>query len=128
MRSTCEACGWGRETDATWAPILEGTGGGSFNGSACVALASGNPACGKAHLEWDVCLRTACADCAESEAEACFADGAQQGACKPHTEALGAACGSAVNDFLSACNDLVRRHATKYMLEGPLIAQCIEAP
>ncbi len=121
--STCRSCIYGLETAATWAPIVEnGTGElVQFNVGGCIAMASGNDACGKAYQQEFECRNEACGDCSPDTAsfQKCGV-AARNEACKAAVDAVRSICGTKLDAAETACTEKVR-----YVFEGPIKAQCI---
>lgn len=91
----CASCLMGKESDASWPPIVTDETGekGFANFGACYAYESGKPDCGKAIQYEEFCIDESCSACATSDLDACFNDEAMIKAC----DALFAA------DIQSAC-------------------------
>jgi hypothetical protein len=91
----------------TWAPLVTRDGEvTTANGSGCIEMVSGKgEACGRAHRQWDQCLKEACAACDGPELKEC-GDVVQVagGACKGAADAMATSCGAAeINGYLTAC-------------------------
>jgi hypothetical protein len=120
----CNSCIFGKDTDATWKPLLEDAKGQlvGLNVGGCIAIASGSDKCGQAYQNWFDCRFQACADCPNGDTAAlqkCLS-AASKGACKP-----------AFNAVTTVCTDTVIGEAegkcqgSKFVFEGPIKAQCI---
>jgi hypothetical protein len=120
----CNACVFGKESEATWKPLLENAAGDlvGLNVGGCIAIASGNDACGKSYQQWFDCRFEACADCPSGDTtslQKCLT-AASKGGCKAAFDAVGTVCGdAAIGDYETACDGV------KYVFEGPIKAQCI---
>ena len=122
--AACNTCVFGKDTDATWKPLLEDKSGQlvGLNVGGCIAIASKNDKCGQSYQNWFDCRFEACKDCANGDTAAlqkCLG-AASKGACKPAFTAVGTVCGDTViGDAETACK------GDKYVFEGPFRAQCI---
>jgi len=121
---SCSSCIFGKETDATWKPLLEDASGQlvGLNVGGCIAIASGNEKCGQSYQNWFDCRFEACTDCPNGDTAAlqkCLA-AASKGACKKAFDDAGTVCGdTAIGDAETACK------GDKFVFEGPIKAQCI---
>jgi hypothetical protein len=122
--AACASCIFGKEADVMWRPMLEDAAGAllGLNVGGCIAIASGNQACGKSYQNWFDCRFEACTDCAAGDTAAlqkCLT-AASKGACKNAFDAVGTICGdTAIGDAETACS------GDKFVFEGPIKAQCI---
>jgi hypothetical protein len=122
--ASCSSCIFGKETDATWKPLLEDAKGQlvGLNVDSCIAIASGNDKCGQSYQNWFDCRFEACTDCADGDTAAlqkCLTN-ASKGACKKAFDDVGTVCGdTAIGDAETACT------GDKFVFEGPIKAQCI---
>lgn len=122
--AACSACIFGKETDATWMPLLENAKGQlvGLNVGGCIAIASGNDKCGQSYQNWFDCRFQACTDCPTSDTAALQ---------KCLSAASKSACKTAFNDVTKVCTDTVIADAeaqcqgAKFVFEGPIKAQCI---
>jgi hypothetical protein len=121
---SCSSCIFGKETDATWKPLLEDASGQlvGLNVGGCIAIASNNEKCGQSYQNWFDCRFEACTDCPNGDTAAlqkCLT-AASKGACKGAFDKVGTVCGdTAIGDAETACN------GDKFVFEGPIKAQCI---
>jgi len=117
--TTCRACLYTLDTDATWGPFVEDAAGKLVlvNTAACIEAKSGHLACGEAYHRFERCLEEACVGCSAptTQNSACY-KAAAKGACKTANLAITSDCA----DALSTCADL----ATKYPFEAPARALC----
>lgn len=124
VSATCATCIFGKETDATWKPLLEDSKGQlvELNVGGCIGIASDNVKCGQAYQNWFDCRFEACAECPEGDSAAlskCLS-AASKTACKPAFNAVGTVCGDqAIGDAETACN------GDSFVFEGPIRLQCI---
>jgi hypothetical protein len=122
--ASCSSCIFGKETDATWKPLLEDASGQlvGLNVGGCIAIASNNEKCGQSYQNWFDCRFQACTDCPNGDTAAlqkCLT-AASKGACKKAFDNVGTVCGdTAIGDAETACN------GDKFVFEGPIKAQCI---
>jgi hypothetical protein len=122
--AACNACIFGKESEATWRPLLENAGGElvGLNVGGCIAIASKNEKCGQSYQNWFDCRFEACGDCPDGDSAAlqkCLA-AASKGGCKKALDAVGTVCGdAAIGDAETACDN------DKFVFEGPIKAQCI---
>jgi hypothetical protein len=122
--AACNACMFGKEADATWAPLAENAAGDLtvLNVGGCIAIATGNDKCGQSYQNWFDCRFEACADCPSGDTaslQKCLS-AASKGGCKAAFDAVGTVCGDqAISDGETACQ------GDKYVFEGPIRAQCI---
>jgi hypothetical protein len=122
--AVCSSCIFGKETDATWHPLLEDAAGMlvGLNVGGCIAIASGMTACGKSYQNWFDCRFEACTDCAAGDTAAlqkCLT-AASKGPCKAAFDAVSTVCGDAtIVNAETACN------GDKFVFEGPIKLQCI---
>lgn len=116
----CAACLFVKD-GATWGPLVEKADGtfmrNNFGG--CVAVVSGNEACGKSYSQLDDCIDVACQDCADDAARTKCMTAALKGACKTATAAYVAACGD--DTAVTACDELART----YTFEAAARALCV---
>lgn len=121
--AACSACVFGKDADATWAPLLENDKGElvGLNVGGCIAIASGNDKCGQAYQNWFDCGFEACADCPADDSDAFGAcrNAANKYGCKKAIDDVIAVCGAPIDDAEKACD------GTAYVFEGPIKAQCI---
>jgi hypothetical protein len=94
LGATCAACAFTKETATKWGLFLEDASGKTVydnSHAACEAILD-SEACGKADAEFNTCLDTACADCADqTTTDACYPKAAK-GACKTVGAAGAKAC------------------------------------
>jgi hypothetical protein len=120
----CNACVFGKETDADWRPLLENAKGEltGLNVGGCIAIASANDKCGQAYQQWFDCRFEACGDCPTGDSAAfqkCLPL-ANKAACKDAFDNVSTVCTDAVvGDAETTCNNV------KYVFEAPIKAQCI---
>lgn len=121
----CAACIFGKETEATWKPMLEDASGttlAQMNVGGCIAVASGSDACGKAYQQWYSCRPEACVGCPDGDSallQKCLS-AASKGPCKKAFDGVTAVCGDLViADAETKCD------GNKFVFEGPIRAQCI---
>ncbi|MBX3186049.1 MAG: hypothetical protein KF819_03500 [Labilithrix sp.] len=123
QNTRCRDCIFGKDGQ-TWSPMVENAQGdlAVLNVGGCVAIATGNEACGKAYQNWVDCRISACSTCPGGEPRAvqsCLSK-ANDGACKAAFTEVGTVCGEdKVADAEKACK------GSKYIFEGPIKAQCI---
>jgi hypothetical protein len=120
--TTCRACIFGPD-GATWPPIVENSSGQPVvvNVGGCIAIASGNEACGKAYQNWYDCRFEACVGCEDDDVsfQKCLA-AASKSACKKAFDAVTSVCtGPTIADAETACQ------SDKLIFEGAVRAQCI---
>ncbi|MDB4935374.1 MAG: hypothetical protein JWP87_2346 [Labilithrix sp.] len=123
----CSSCVFGKDTDATWKPLVEDANGqlvGLYVGG-CIALASGSEACGHSYQNWFDCRFQACADCPNGDTAAlqkCLS-AASKSACKKAFDDVGTVCTDrGITDAETTCDGM------KFVFEGPIRAQCIGLP
>lgn len=122
--AACSSCIFGKETEATWKPLLEDAKGQlvGLNVGGCIAIASGSDTCGQSYQNWFDCRFQACADCPNGDTAAlqkCLS-AASRGACKTAFNAVTTVCTDAViGDAETKCQ------GSKFVFEGPIRAQCI---
>ena len=120
----CSACIFGKETDATWKPLLENAKGElvGLNVGGCIAIASNDEKCGQSYQNWFDCRFEACGDCPQGDSAAlqkCLT-AASKGGCKDAFDAVSTVCGDQkITDAETACDGV------KFVFEGPIKAQCI---
>ncbi|MBX3192010.1 MAG: hypothetical protein KF819_33780 [Labilithrix sp.] len=118
----CRSCIFGPE-GVTWPPLVENNAGmlSLINVGGCIAVATGNAACGKAYQNWYDCRIEACIDCEDngSRFAQCLSV-ANKSACKAAFDNVGTICGDVeIANAEQACV------SSKYVFEGPVRAQCI---
>jgi hypothetical protein len=115
---TCAACVFGPDGD-TWHPLVEDSSGqlAELNVGGCIAIASGDDACGKAYQAFFDCRLEACSQCDDSGFANC---NPYKGACKAANDAVLSVCGA---DKVAAAEDACT--GDKYVFEGPIRFQCI---
>jgi hypothetical protein len=122
--AACSSCIFGKETDATWKPLLENAKGQlvGLNVGGCIAIASGSDKCGQSYQNWFDCRFQACADCPNGDTAAlqkCLS-AASKSACKPAFDAVTKVCtDTVIADAEGQCQ------GAKFVFEGPIKAQCI---
>lgn len=124
--ASCSSCIFGKETDATWKPLLENASGElvGLNVGGCIAIASSNVNCGKAYQNWFDCRFEACAGCPDGDSAAlqkCLTDASKAGAaCNAATTNVETVCtAQVITDAETACE------GTSFVFEGPIKAQCV---
>lgn len=143
VSATCKACAFtaNGDTAATWGPIVSnvtigGTATDIFNTGACLAIVSGNEACGKAYAAFNDCNDFACKDCASSAVQACQTKAAQ-GACDPQRAAVVSTCGANITTYLNQCQAASEKGCTicggpdsdiQYQFEAYVVQQCVHNP
>jgi hypothetical protein len=118
---TCKACLFAPD-GAKWAAFVEDASGAFLrqNFGGCVAVVSGQEACGKAFSQYEDCTDLACQDCAdETSFNACNSP-ASKGACKTAASNVTTVCGSNVT-AIDTCQSL----GTKYLFESAARALCV---
>jgi ubiquitin len=105
LGATCAACAFTKETATKWGLFLEDASGKTVydnSHAACESIID-TQACAKADAEFNTCLDTACADCADqTTTDACYPK-AVKGACKT----VGAAASTACTADATACDSAV---------------------
>lgn len=101
----CNACIFSENTAALWGPLITNNGVlTGINGAGCVEIVSGKGnACGKAYHQWDVCIDFACQECTDDAEYTDCTGNVQTTACADASDALVAACGQQINNFIQAC-------------------------
>jgi hypothetical protein len=120
----CNSCIFGKETDATWKPLLEDAKGQlvALNVGGCIAIASGSDACGQSYQNWFDCRFEACATCPNGDSAAlqkCLSAASKSACKKAHDDVTTVCTARAINDAETACE------GGKFVFEGPIRAQCI---
>ena len=122
--AACSACIFGKETDATWRPLLENAKGElvGLNVGGCIAIASNDDKCGQSYQNWFDCRFEACGDCPSGDTAAlqkCLS-AASKGGCKKAFDAVSTVCGDEkIGAAETACD------SDKFVFEGPIKAQCV---
>jgi hypothetical protein len=122
--TACRDCIFGKETDATWRPLLENAKGElvGLNVGGCIAIASGDDKCGQSYQNWFDCRFEACGDCPDGDTAAlqkCLS-AASKGGCKKAFDAVSTVCGDEkIGEAETACD------GDKFVFEGPIKAQCV---
>ena len=123
VNAACASCIFGKETDVAWHPLLENAAGElvKVNSGGCIAIASGNIACGKSYQNMIDCRRKACADCPAGTLamQKCLSSESNV-PCKQALDAVGMICGDVV-----VANAEAACLGDKFSFEGPIKAQCI---
>ena len=132
----CQACAYPAAT-TTWGPIVRGAtpADDATNPGGCLAITSGNDACGKAYAELDACRNEVCTDCADTDRSKCFTASTKTktSPCTPQVTALQTACGAAFTPAATACDNAVKAACTtcsgdkgdvNYQFEVYITQQC----
>ena len=121
---TCQGCIFGLQASATWAPLLttDGVQVSELDVGGCIAIFTGNDACGRAYQAWFDCGYAACSDCPAGDQQALSA-------CLPKVNT--AACKNALGNVTTTCGATAVTNAETacrtgtYVFEGPIKAQCV---
>lgn len=124
VSTSCGACVFGTEGEATWGAILTANDAlDTVNRGSCMQIQSGSVACGAAYQRVTTCALDAClANCAtQQEFDECRADiqGIAAGPCKAAFDTFATDCGANAGNYEASCS------IGDWTFDGPIKAQCV---